>query len=171
MAIVREATPIMVLEEDGESHQTYRFQGERWALFTLAIGIALVAGMVLAWSRGQTLGVQAGLGGFAALMFYSTLYSLHADQWLKIDGGTRSIAFHKENFYGRVDWRRGGGEFMGVRVFRANARAVSWSIQLVDRQGFTVHVGENALGSTSRERALAIARKIGLLAGMPVAES
>jgi hypothetical protein len=63
MAIVREATPIMVLEEDGESHQTYRFQGERWALFTLAIGIALVAGMVLAWSRGQTLGVQAGLGG------------------------------------------------------------------------------------------------------------
>ena len=161
----------MVLDEDGEDHQVYRFHGERWALFTLAIGIALVGGMVLAWSRGQTWVVQAGLGLFAALMFGSTLYSLHADQWLKVDGATRSIAFHKENLYGLVDWRRGGGEFLGVRVCRASARAMNWRIQLVDRQGYTLQIGENALGSLSRERAVAIARKVGRLVGIPVAES
>ena len=53
MSAVREIPPIMVLEEDGEERQTYRFHGTRWALFTLAIGIALCSGLTIAWTHGQ----------------------------------------------------------------------------------------------------------------------
>ena len=170
MSAVREIPPIMVLEEDGEERQTYRFHGTRWALFTLAIGIALSSGLTIAWTHGQPWYVESLLGLFAALMFYSTLYSLHADQWLEVDGRSRAIAFHKANFYGLTDWRRDGSAFRAVRVFRASGRAATWSILLVGDDGLGLHVGENALGSLRRERALEIANKIGRLAGIPVIE-
>jgi len=170
VSLVREIPPIMVLEEDGEERQTYRFHGTRWALFTLAIGIALTSGLTIAWTRGQSWYVEAFLGVFAALSFYSTIYSLHADQWLEVDGRSRAITFHKESFYGLVDWRREGNAFRAVRVFRASARAANWSILLVGDDGPGLHVGENALGSLRRERALEIALKIGRLAGIPVIE-
>jgi hypothetical protein len=170
MSAVHEIPPIMVLDEDGEERQTYRFHGVRWALFTLAIGSALAWGMTVAWTSGKPWYVEAILGVFAALMFYSTLYSVHADQWLVVDGRNRAITFHKENFYGLVDWRRDGSAFSAIRVFRANARAANWSILLLCDDGNGLYVGENALGSLRRERALALADKIGRLAGIPVVE-
>jgi hypothetical protein len=170
MSAVREIPPIMVLEEDGEERQTYRFHGKRWALFTFVISIALVGATALARSKGRGWPIEAFLGAFAALTSYSTLYSLHANQWLEIDGRERAIRFHKENFYGLVDWRRDGSAFDAVRVFRANARAANWSILLVASDGLGLNVGENALGSLRRERALEIANKIGRLAGIPVIE-
>ena len=170
MSAVREIPPIMVLEEDGEERQTFRFHGKRWALFTFVICVALAAAMVLARSKGGPWIVEAFLGAFAALTFYSTLYSLRADQWLEIDGRDRAIRFHKESFYGLVDWRRDGSAFDAIRVFRANARAVNWSILLVAGDGLGLSLGENALGSLRRERALEIANKVGRLAGIPVIE-
>lgn len=170
MSAIREIPPIMVLEDDGEERQTYRFHGKRWAIFTFVLSIALVGAMVLARSKGRAWPVEAFLGVLAALTFYSTLYSLHANQWLEIDGRDRAIRFHKENFYGLVDWRRDGSAFDAVRVFRANARAANWSILLVGSDGLGLNLGENALGSMRHERALEIANKVGRLAGIPVIE-
>jgi hypothetical protein len=169
--------PIMVLAEDALDRQLYRFRGSRWAVFTLAMGLGLFAGCALAHEHGAPMYRQVGLGVMGALMLYSSAFSLAADQWLRVDGSSRSITFHKKNLYGRIDWERPGDEFSGIRVFRPSVRggkAISWSIVLVGRESpypSQLPIGENELGSLHHERALAIARKVGELAGIEVVES
>jgi len=177
VSAIREVLPIMVLSEDTMDRQLYRFRGSRWAVFTLVIGLGLFAGSALAHARQAPMYVQVGFAVFGALMLYSSVFSLAADQWLRVDGSNRSITFHKKNIYGRVDWERPGDAFAKIRVFRPSVRggeAMNWSIILVGRESpypIELSLGENELGSLHREHALAIARKVGKLAGIEVVEA
>ena len=177
MSAIREMLPIMVLAEDTMDRQLYRFRGCRWAVFTLVMGLGLFAGCALAHERHAPVYGQVALAVMGVLMLYSSVFSLAADQWLRVDGSSRSITFHKKNIYGRIDWERPGKAFSGIRVFRPSVRggkAISWSIVLVGRESpypIQLAIGENELGSLHRERALAIAQRVGTLAGIEVVES
>jgi hypothetical protein len=176
VAAIREILPIMVLTEDAVDHQLYRFRGVRWALFTLVVGLGMFAGCGAAHVREAPIYAQVGLAMFGALMLYSSVFSLRADQWLRVDGSSHSITFHKRNIYGRIDWERPGDAFSEIRVFQPSARrgkAMNWSIILSGREGpesIELSLGENELGSLQRERALEMARKLGTLAGIEVVE-
>jgi len=174
MPWVQEIPPLMVLAEDGDERQTFRFRGRRWALLTFLIAIGLFLAFMQAHATRQVVSLQVGLAAFGALFLFSTAYSLGAEQWLRVDGSSRSIRFHKRNLYGSVDWERPGSEFARLRVFRPSARggkAMTWSIVLVGLDGGELSIGENEFGSLHRERALWLARKVGRLAGIEVVES
>jgi hypothetical protein len=177
VSAIREMLPIMVLAEDTMDRQLYRFRGSRWAAMTLVFGLGLFAGCALAHEQHAPMYGQVGLAVMGVLMLYSSVFSLAANQWLRVDGSSRSITFHKKNIYGRIDWERPGDAFSGIRVFRPSVRggkAISWSIVLVGRESpypIQLAIGENELGSLHRERALEIARKVGKLAGIEVVES
>jgi hypothetical protein len=177
VSAIREMLPIMVLAEDTMDRQLYRFRGSRWAVMTFVLGIGLFAGLAAAHANHAPMYGQVALGVMGVLMLYSSVFSLAADQWMRVDGSSRSITFHKKNLYGRIDWKRPGDAFSGIRVFRPSVRggkAISWSIVLVGRESpypIQLAIGENELGSLHRERALEIARKVGTLAGIEVVES
>lgn len=176
MSAIREVMPIMVLAEDAQDRQVYRFRGARWAAFTLVVGVGLLFACAAAHEKHQPMYAQLLAGVFGALMLYSSAFSIGADQWLRVDGSSRSITFHKKDLYGRVDWQRTGEQFARIRVFRPSVRggkAINWSIVLVGRENpypVELTIGENELGSLHRERALEIAEKVGRLAGIEVVE-
>jgi hypothetical protein len=176
VSAIREVLPIMVLAEDSQDRQVYRFRGARWAAFTLVVGVGLLFACAAAHQKQQPVFAQALCGLFGVLMLYSSAFSLGADQWMRVDGSTQSITFHKKDLYGRIDWQRTGEQFSKIRVFRPSVRggkAMNWSIVLVGRESpypIELSLGENELGSLHRERALEIARKIGRLAGIEVVE-
>jgi hypothetical protein len=172
---INECPPLMVLAEESENHQLFRFRGKRWALITCILGIILIAGAIyLNIGRKPEILLLVSLYGFGLLLLYSTLYSLTADQWLVFDGIQLSVKFRKKNLYGNVEWQRPGGEFKEIRVFRnfqEDSRNMNWTIMLVGHDGMQLFLGENEFGSFSRERALIVAGKAGRLAGINVIEA
>lgn len=108
------------------------------------------------------------------LLLYSSIYSFTADQSLVVSGADGSIRFHKKNLYGRVDWERPGHEFRTLRVFRplaANHRpGKNWSILLECPDGLNLFLGKNEFGFASREEAVALATRLGQLAGIDTAK-
>lgn len=165
----------MVLAEESENHQLFRFRGKHWALNTFIIGFILVAAATyLTIARKPEMLLLVSLYVLGLLLLYSTLYSLTADQWLMFDGIQRSVRFHKKNLYGNVEWQRPGAEFKEICVFRnfqGDGRNINWTIMLADHDGMQLFLGENEFGSFSRERALILAEKAGRLTGIDVIEA
>jgi uncharacterized membrane protein YfcA len=158
----------MVLSEETPDSVTFRFKGRRWALATLIPGAILVAiaGNLYLSSQASRL-LLAILGIFGLLLIYSSIYSATSNQWLAADGKRRSIAFFKKNLYGLVHWERTAGEFQEIKVWR-HLRASNWQITLVCKDGYDLHLGENAFGSFTRDGALAIAGKVSSRTGIPI---
>src|SRR5438034_9258132 len=124
----------MVLSDDSADRLVFRFRSRLWGAATLGAGVALLG--TTAWlhlHHPSRVLPFVPLYLFGALLLYSALYSFTADQWLAVDGSSRSIHFHKRNLYGRVDWERSAEEFTEVRVSRASTprRASNWTIALV----------------------------------------
>jgi hypothetical protein len=172
---IREIPPLMVLAEESESHQVYRFRGKRWALITSILGCMLLIGTgFLHIYVKPEMWLLVCLYGFIMLLFFSTLYSLVSDQWLEFNGEYRQVRFHKKNLYGTVEWHRPGNEFKGIRVFRnfnGDNRNMNWTIMLEGHDGTELFIGENEFGSFNRERALELAGKAGRLTGINVIEA
>src|SRR5437762_5221210 len=102
----------MVLVEESELRQVFRFRNKRWGVATLVAGLVLIASLGWLQATHKAGFLQSAIFyGFGVLLLYSSLYSLRADQWLIVDGNRRSIHFHKSNLYGLVDWERPGLEF------------------------------------------------------------
>ncbi len=164
----------MVLVEESELRQVFRFRNKRWGVATLVAGLVLIASLGWLQATHKAGFLQSAIFyGFGVLLLYSSLYSLRADQWLIVDGNRRSIHFHKSNLYGLVDWERPGLDFKEIRVFRAatsrgTGRAKNWTIMLASGDGVNLFLGENEFGAFSRERALQLAGKVGQLAGITV---
>lgn len=167
---VREIPPHMVLVEESDTHQLFRFNGKRWALVTLFLGLACV-GIAVCVQFAQTPSpwLQLMLAGFGVLLLFSSVYSFLADQWLLVDGVRHTLKFHKKNLYGSVEWERPGSSFKGLRVFRGYEHK-SWTILLRCHDGLELSIGDSEFGCLDREGALALARKAGGLAGIAVIE-
>jgi hypothetical protein len=177
MSLIQEIPPLMVLAEDSADRQMYRFRGGRWGIATLVGGLGLIG--VCGWFQ-RTSDAPAWPFAlfylFGILLLYSALYSFTAHQWLLVDGTRRSIRFHKKNLYGRVEWERAGSDFKEIRVFRparlrGTAPTKTWAILLVGNDGVELFIGENEFGAFNRDRALALAGRVGRLAGIPVSPS
>lgn len=166
---MRENPPLMVLDRETKDRITFRFRGNRWAVATLLPGLVLVAVVLrLAGTGNPAYVLQAVIGGFGVLLIYSSIYSATATQWLTADGKTKTIAFHKKNLYGLVDWVRPGSDFKAVKVWK-HRKASNWSITLVCGDDAELHVGENAFGAFGYEKAVSLAQKISTRTGVPVA--
>ena len=102
-SLMSENPPIMVLEGDANGRVTFRFRGNRWAVWTLIPGVALV-GMVWNLYRGgnPSHGLQGVTGLFGLLLIYSSVYSITADQWLAADENKKTVEFYKKNW----NWRK-----------------------------------------------------------------
>ena len=112
--------------------------------------------------------VLAVLGLFGLLLLYSTLYSLTAVQWLRVDGIRHTVRFHKRNLCGLTDWERPPAAFRELQVLRYR-RQSNWNVVLVDQDGRELFLGEHVFGAFSRERALALADKVASRTGIRVA--
>lgn len=161
----------MVLSEETPELLTFRFKGKAWATATLAGGLALLGLTAGLHARGTTPTLPlAILGTFGALLLYSTLYSLTARQWLTLSKIRRTIRFHKQNLYGRVDWERPAGAFRCIRVGR-HLKASNWRITLVCQDGLELDLGESFLGASTQARALDLAGRISGPTGIAVESS
>lgn len=165
---MRENPPIMVLSEETPESVTFRFKGTRWAVATFIPGVVLL-GLVtrLYLSAHSPSRLLVIVGMFGALLVYSSLYSLTADQWLVASGSRKTLKFHKKNLYGLVEWERPPQDFQGITVGR-HLRSSNWQITLVCRDGLELYLGEHALGAFTLERALNLARKVSDRTGIMV---
>ncbi len=172
MAFIEEIPPLMVLTESSPERMVFRFRGRVWGWILLLVG----AGVVLACAWFLVVGSPwtgsfALLGAFGVVLLYSSFYSFTADQFLVADGVTRSLRFHKKNLYGSDGWEVPGDRFGVIKVRRARAsqgRAMNWSIVLAGADGREVFIGENEFGSLDRDRAVALATRVGELTGISV---
>jgi hypothetical protein len=165
---MREIPPTMVLSEETGASVIFRFRSGRWAAATLVLGGLLLAVATRGWLHGSgPRALLAVLAGFGLLLLYSTVYSLTATQWLKADPATRTVTFYKDNLYGRVAWEKPACEFQAIRVFR-QMKSSTWTILLVDQEGYELSLGENVFGAWSRKRALALADKVSSRTGIAV---
>src|SRR5690348_8196911 len=107
MPFVEEIPPLMVLAESSPDRMVFRFRGRMWGWITLLAGVGLTAPCVWSFFVGSPwTGSLAVVASFGLVLFFSSLYSFTAEQFLVVDGATRSLQFHKRNLYGRVDWER-----------------------------------------------------------------
>jgi len=172
--LVEEIPPLMVLTEASATRLIFRFRNRLWGVATLVGGLALVG--TTAWfelSHNLWSWQFAIIYLFGLLLLYSSAYSFTADQSLTVDGGDRVVHFHKSNLYGRADWERPGNQFKEIRVSRARSIqrpgvARNWVITLIGGDGLQLFLGENEFGSMSRAGALALAERVGRLAGINV---
>lgn len=157
---MRENLPIMVLSEETKESVIFRFRGNQWALATFVPGVslAILVGYLifLGHSSNLLLGV---LGTFGVLLIYSSVLSVTATQWLKVNGTQKSITFHKKNLYGQIHWERLAGDFDRIEI-RKSRQSLNWQIILVSTDGYRLSIGENAFGAFSKEKAKNIANKI-----------
>lgn len=107
------------------------------------------------------------VGIFGLLLVYSSIYSVTSDQWLTADGQRKTIKFYKKNLYGLVEWERPKQEFQRIRVGRY-LRSTNWQIILVCGDGLELHLGENAFGAFTLERAMNLAMKVSQRTGIMV---
>ena len=170
---VQEVLPLMVLVEESEQQLVFRFRGLKWALTTLAGGSALV-GMTMWYHLNPQVAFWPAwiLYGLAVLLFYASVYSFHAQQYLVITG-SGMLRFHKRNLYGQTDWERSGKQFREIQVFqgrasRGSGRAQNWSIVLTADDAPQLWLGENEFGAWTQERALALAAKVARMTGIEV---
>jgi len=158
----------MVLAEETATSVTFRFRNRPWALVTGPLGAAVLALAARLWAAGASpRPAVAVLAGFGLLLLYSTLYSLTATQWLRVDGLRHTVQFHKQNFYGLLAWEKAAAEFRELQVIRYRQQT-NWNIVLVDQDGERLFLGENVLGALSRARALALAEKVGSRTGIRI---
>jgi hypothetical protein len=170
MSIVRNRyhNEILILSEEAETHQVYRFRGKLTGVVTLVAGLASTGGAVWTYSTDPSEWVlPAILGGVSILLYYGSLFGFTTEQWLRVDGRDRSIRFHKKSIHGAIDWDRPGTAFAEIRVFK-NDDERNWSILLTDRNGAGLYLGENELGAMKLENALRLATTFSALSGVPV---
>jgi len=165
---MNEITPLMVLAEETATSVTFRFRNRPWALATCLPGVLLVglSARLMATGAGPR-PLVAVLGVFGLLLLYSTLYSVTATQWLRVDGLHHTVQFHKSNLYGLRAWEKAPTDFRELQVTRGRQQS-NWNIVLVDQDGDRLFLGENVFGALSRARAMAIAGKVGDRTGIRI---
>lgn len=169
MALVEEEIPMMALAEEGEDRQVYAYQARTWMLATLLPGVAflgLAIWLHAAFAEVELL-ITLPLFVVGALLLYSTLYSLTADQWLMFDGAHNLVRFHKKNLYGRIDWELPASDFNCIRVISQKDEN-HWVLELDGPPDQRLVFGESAFIKMSHERATILAEKAGQLTGIRV---
>ena len=165
---MKEHSPIMVLSEETPESVTFRFNGNRWAMATLILGVILL-GLVskLYLSDFSPDWILFTAGFFGLLLVYSSIYSATADQWLTVSGNRKTVKFYKNNLHGLVEWEKSSREFRGIQVGR-HLRSSNWQIALVCSDGVELYIGENVFGALTLEQATNLAMKVSNRTGIKV---